>query len=414
MAKSVELKAQRATLWERAKELNDAAEAESRALSAEEQTNWDKAMDDIAALDARIQRAEALEKAPADERQAGPLERPTGADPETRGGPTDEQRLNATFEKWLRHGQSTLDVDERAIMQARYQTLTPEQRALSAAVDTAGGYFVPEGFMNRIASGMKAYGGMLEVAESFSTDTGNDLPMPTDNDTGNVGERIGENQQVSEQDVTIGQRVFKAHAYSSKMVKVSLVLLQDSAFGIEDWLAGKLSERIARKLNADFTTGQGADGPKGIVVDAVSGVTAAATGAVTSDELIDLVYSVDRSYRSSGRFMMHDQTLRDIRKLKDGDGRYIWVPGLTAGQSDTLLSYSVVTNNDLATMATGVKSVLFGDLKKYMIRNVRGFQLLTLRERYAEFLQVAFIGFSRHDGMLIDPGTNPVKAITQA
>jgi HK97 family phage major capsid protein len=123
---------------------------------------------------------------------------------------------------------------------------------------------------------------------------------------------------------------------------------------------------------------------------------------------------VDRSYRSSGRFMMHDQTLRDIRKLKDGDGRYIWVPGLTAGQSDTLLSYSVVTNNDLATMATGVKSVLFGDLKKYMIRNVRGFQLLTLRERYAEFLQVAFIGFSRHDGMLIDPGTNPVKAITQA
>jgi HK97 family phage major capsid protein len=414
MATSIELRQQRATAWARAQEINDAAEARGEDLTAEERASWDAAMADIDGLNARIERQERLERQPAAGTEPG---LPVGARPESgeqRGSAEErQQQLEAAFRVWLRSPRRLTD-EQRTLMESHYQELGPEQRALSVASDTAGGFLVPDGFRAQIESAEKAFGGMLEVASTLETETGANLAIPTDNDTESVGERIGENAEVSESDPTVGQRVFGAHLYSSKMVRVPITLLQDAAFDLESWLAEKLGTRVARKLNQDFTVGVGPDGPKGIVQDAVSGVTAAATGAVTADELMDLVYSVDRAYRSRGRWMMHDQTVRDIRKLKDGDGRYIWVPGLTSSTPDTILSYGFTTNNDMGTMATGVKSVLFGDLRKYLIRNVRGFQLLVLRERFATQGQVAFLGFSRHDGALLDAGTNPVKCITQA
>ena len=106
---------------------------------------------------------------------------------------------------------------------------------------------------------------------------------------------------------------------------------------------------------------------------------------------------------------MHDQTLRDIRRLKDGDGQYLFQPGLTAGAPSTVNGYPYVVNNDMATMAASARAVLFGKLSKYRIRRVRGIQFVRLSERYADALQVGFFAFARADGGLIDAGGNPIQ-----
>jgi len=393
------------------KEIADAAEAENRDLSAEEQANWDRADADIRALDARIERQELLERAPASERQRDlPTERPgrnEPADAEERA----EQRRQA-FRSWVRLGFAGMPDEQRGLMAA--MRAPAEERALGVGSAPAGGYLVPDEYRREIERAMSAFGGMREVATVFQTSNGADLLIPTTNDTSNTGELVGEQQAVTEQDVSVGQKVFRAYMYSSKEVKVSLELLQDSAFDVEGMLRNMFAERIGRITNTHFTTGSGADRPVGIVNDSVLGVTAAAVGAVTADELINQIYTVDRAYRANARWMCASNTLRDLRKLKDGDGRYIWQPGMSVGNPDTLFGYAYTINDDMPAMATGNRAILFGQLNKYLIRDVMGFRVIRLDERYAENGQVAFFAFMRTDGKLLDAGGNPVKHIVMA
>lgn len=410
MATSIDLRAERAKLWERAKEIVDAAETENRNLTAEEDANWAKLNEDMAALDARIQRQEILERTPATEQRGGPLQRPESRDAKPAEQVQAERR--AAFTNYLRFGYAGMPAEQRAMLSQA--TASPEeQRAMGIGSDVAGGYWVPDEPRRAIEMAMLTFSGMREAGTVIQTTSGGDLPAPTVNDTSNTGELVGEHQTVTEQDVSLGQVVLRAYMYSSKEVKVSLELLQDSAYDVEAMLRDIFAQRLGRIQNTHFTS-RGGTGPTGIINDAVNGQTAAATGSITSDELIGLEYSVDRAYRVGARFMFHSNTCRDIRKLKDGDGRYIWQPGMQAGQPNTLNGYPYTVNDDMPTMATGVKSVLFGLLSKYLIRDVTGIQVLRLNERHAENRQVAFFAYQRTDGKLIDAGTNPVKCITQA
>jgi HK97 family phage major capsid protein len=123
---------------------------------------------------------------------------------------------------------------------------------------------------------------------------------------------------------------------------------------------------------------------------------------------------VDPAYRSAtAGYMFNDSTAKIIRKLKDGNGQYLWQPGLIAGQPDSLAGYRVVINQSMAALATTAKGVLFGDLSKYLIRDCMEITLLRLDERFADSHQVGFLAFSRHEGRLLNAGTNPVKVITQ-
>jgi HK97 family phage major capsid protein len=191
--------------------------------------------------------------------------------------------------------------------------------------------------------------------------------------------------------------------YTSKLVRVSLQLLQDSAFDMESWLARKLGERIGRAQNAHFTTGTGTAQPEGVQTNATIGKTGTTgqTTSVTYDDLIDLIHSVDPAYRSSGRarFMLNDATLGAARKLKDSQNRPLWEPSVQVGVPDSLLGYGYTINQDMPVMAADAKSILFGDFfAGYLIRDVRDVQLLRLAERYADYLQVGFLAFSRADG----------------
>jgi len=295
----------------------------------------------------------------------------------------------------------------------------------NALQGSGGGYFVPVGFVDEVEEAMKWYGDMLQAGTIMETATGQPLPYPTDNDTTNSGELVGEGVQVTTQDVSIGNVVFGAYKFSTKMIKVSLELLQDSAFDLESYVKEKFGVRLGRSLNTYFTTGTGTGQPTGIITAATAGPTA--TGAATNDggvetggtsigtdDLTELEHSIDKAYRRGSAFMGNDSTIKTLKKLKDKYGRPIWLPGIAVQAPDTILGYPYFTNNDMAAIAVNAKTLLFGQLKKYMIRQVKELAVVRLSERYADYGQVAFIGFARYDGNLLDAGTHPVKYLVQA
>jgi HK97 family phage major capsid protein len=290
----------------------------------------------------------------------------------------------------------------------------PERRAMSHS-DTAGGYTVPDLMYNRIVSAMARFGGMRRAnTTKFTTTGGEDLAIPTDNDTSNTGALLSEGSAVTEQDITVGQAVLHAYQYTSKLIRVQIALLEDSAFDLETWLLAKFGNRLGRIQNTHFTTGDAASKPSGVVVGATLGVTTAAATAITFDELTDLEGSVDADYRENGaQYMMADTTLTYLKKIKDGDGRPIWQPNLQAGQTDRINGYPFIVNNDVAAITNSAKTVLFGDFSNYFIRDVRGIQVLRLVERYAEYRQIGFLAFARADAVLVDAGTHPIKYLQQ-
>lgn len=403
-----ELRAQRAKLIEDARALID-----QEGYDAETQAKFDAMMADADKLKERIDRIEA-----ADVAMAANAEQIRAA-AQVAGVSTDEMAQRrateqAAFNTWLRGGPAALSAEQRPVYEARFRA------AQGTNVDTEGGYLVPEGFYNQLISAELAYGGMIEAAYVFDTTTGNNLPIPTDNDTSNTGAIIGESVAVSEQDVAFGSITLGAFTYSSKMVRVANQLLQDSAFDLNSYLSMKLGERIARITNTHFTTGDGAAKPRGLITGATLGRTAGgstssgSTDTFDYDDLIELEHSVDPAYRRSAKWMLADGALKQVKLMKDGMGRPIWMPGIAVRGPDTLLGYPYAVNQDMATPAASAKTVAFGALDKYFIRRVAGAQVMRLSERYADYNQTAFLAFQRWDGNLIDAGTHPVKYLQQS
>jgi len=443
-----ELREKAGKLADRIKEL--ARQAEGREFTAEEKENWEKLNKEYNDLLKQIERAELVEQLDRD--MGDPQARNLPGREDTHGTPaddsgrrqvaTDEQRALA-LQAWMRT-QSGLELTEPQREAAAACELNPGrreltlrlfttdqftnrqrlirhthpgviERALSVNTGASGGFIVPSGFINRVEDALLFYGGMRQVAEILRTETGEELSWPTDNDTSNSGERLGEGQAVTEAAPTFGQVKLNAYVYSSKLVRVPVSLLQDAAFDLVNWLAAKLGERISRAQNSDYTTGIRGNQPWGIVTAATLGVTAAAQAAIDWDELKQLIHSVDVAYRTGARWMFHDNTALALRQIRDGMGREIWQSNAREGLPDTIEGYPVTLNNDMAsTIATTAKTIIFGQLTKYKIRDVQIIIVRRLVERYAEYNEEGFVAFMRSDGALIDAGTHPVKYLQQA
>lgn len=275
-----------------------------------------------------------------------------------------------------------------------------------------GGYVVPDEGMRPLETALLQWDSMRSTSKIISTATGADLPIPTNNDTANKGEIIAENTAVNQLEVTFGQVVLGSYKYSSKMVNVSVELLQDAMLNFPAFLGEVLGTRIGRITQDHFTVGTGTSQPRGIVTAAVDStfLTGAAQG-VLYPNLMDLIHSVDPAYRSNARLMMNDSVLKMMKKMVDGENRPIWQQGLIGGAPATIDGYPYTINQSMVSTAAG-KCIIFGDLSTYVIREVRGITLLRLDERYAEKHQVAFLAFARYDGDLVNAGTNPVKYMT--
>ena len=294
------------------------------------------------------------------------------------------------------------------------QRLADLQNAQSIGTTTAGGHTTFPGFVSNLERALLQFGGMRQVSTILRTATGSALDWPTVNDTGNAGALLAENTQDAEQDVTFGNLTLDAYKYTSKIVRVSVELMQDSAFNMGATLGSLLGERLGRIQNTHATTGTGSSQPNGVITAATLGKTAASATVFTMDELLDLQASVDPSYRMGASWMFNDATRNDIRQLKSADSVYHWSPGAVAGDPDRLFTAPVVINQDMASSATTTKPVLYGALSKYLMREVLGVTLVRMNERYADYHQVAFVAIMRFDGDLLDAGTNPVKYLQHA
>lgn len=394
--------------WRRMQEILQRAETEGRALTAEEETNFDEAsarMDQIEGQVSRHNRVAELEKI--DRSQivttgGGP------AAPEGDRRSEDEVRAEyrSAFFGYLRRGLGNLPSAQRELLEANHQEF--DTRAAGEATGAAGGFLVPPEFRDTIAETIKSYGGLLQYANVITTDTGASLSWPTNDDTGNVGVILAENTQVAEQDVVFGQRSIGAYTYTSKMIRVPWTLLQDTAFDLEGFLARKFGERIGRIWATHLVSGTGTGQPTGVTVGLRVGATSAigATPTLTYDNLVDVEHSIDPAYRSSGncRFGISDDVLRMIRKLKDGQGRPLWVPVPVPGFPPTINGHPYFVDNSMAVAAPAGVAAIFGDFRAGMlVRQVQGIQAVRLGERYADFLQNAYFAYARMDAKPDDP-----------
>jgi HK97 family phage major capsid protein len=391
------------------------ADDEKRRMSGEEEATWNQIDADYNELRKDILRREQMETRQAELEgrvNVPPAEVRTSANGADKMSTEErKEKEQIAFRNWVRFGFEGLNPEQRSIMLTRQvstdRSVLPAEVRAQSTTTTAGGYLIPQGFSELLDKALKAYGGMRQAARVFPTPDGRDIPWPTVDDTANVGEIIGENSTHNNQDVAFGQITLKAYKYSSKMVPVSVELLQDSFFDVEALLAELLAERMGRILNTHFTTGTGTGQPKGVVVEAglgKAGLTGQTTSVIYAD-LVDLLHSVDPAYREGATFMFADSTLKAIKKLVDGSSRPLWQPalnGIAGAAPDTILGYPYVINQDVAAMGVSAKSILFGNFKKYIIRDARDITVVRLVERYAELGQVAFLAFSRHDGRAIN------------
>ncbi|MDE3796978.1 phage major capsid protein [Sinorhizobium meliloti] len=410
-----DLQEKRGRLVAQAREaLNEITANTDESRSAELDARHDTIMADFDKVENLIEREQKLaeiekrfEDRAAEERAK---KRPNNGDSESRGQDDgDKIEYREVFYKFLASGadMGELSAEERSVLKAGVQS-AKEFRVQTAGTNTAGGYTVPTELANFIIKSMAAWGPMYneDVATVITTSSGNLITIPTVNDTAVTAVKHTEGAALGDtgaKDVTFGQKELAAYVYDTEFVRFSMELAQDSIFSVESLLGELLGERLGRIANRELTIGDGTGDPNGVVTASGLGKTATATAAITADEIIDLVHSVDPAYRTAPkvRFMFNDATLAAIRKLKDGDGNYLWTMGdVQKGVPGTLLGYNYSINQSMDSLAAAKKVMLFGDFGKYYVRKVGSPVIGVLRERFWPDLGIA--GLIRFDGELGD------------
>lgn len=419
---------ERGTLVAEARSILDSIENETdQTRITEAEQRHDAVMKKVDDLDKKIKREERqveLESAEEERRRQSRPNRGSGSasgvdDPENGEQRSDEQaqeEYRDAFYAMLREGgdMSVLSAEARQILRRGYV----ENRVQIAGTDSAGGFTVPTTLANFIVSTMKDWGPMYDpgITTELVTSSGNAFDIPTNDDTGNTGALLAEGADLTDDnsgDVAFGEKNLNAFVYATPWLKISFELLQDSAFNLEAFIGAKLGERLGRIANQRLTIGTGSSQPNGIVTAASIGKTAAAAAAIAADELIDLQHSVNAAYRRSPRcgWMFADTTLASIRKLKDGQGNYLWQMGdVRVGAPDLILGKQYFVNDDVAAMAANARTVVFGDMGAYIVRKVGSPLIGTVRERF--WPKVGMAGLVRFDGELTD--TAAVKVLRQA
>jgi HK97 family phage major capsid protein len=350
-----------------------------------------------------------------------------------------ERNYRMAYTQYIRGGESALTAEHRRLLTERRRAaelrdtvngLEAGTQSITYSAGTAGGFLVPAGFVAEVAQRLKYFAPLMsgDSVDVIDTETGSVLPFPVGDDTSNVATLIGENTQVSEDDVTLQQVTLGAYKYTSGVIRVSMELLQDSAIDLDSYLAARFGERFGRAYEAAFTTGTGSNAPTGIVQAMINrncpivigagssandGVGPAATTIGTQD-LIALEHQVDPAYRAVGKFMLSDNALKVVRNLLDKFGHPIWQPSMAQGAPSTINGYPYVINQSLASVAASANSVIFGDLKQFKIRRVKDMSILRLSERYADYGQTGFVAFSRVDSNLVlASGANALAILQQ-
>ncbi|HQM02073.1 MAG TPA: phage major capsid protein [Ruminococcus flavefaciens] len=397
MSKILELREKRAKAWEAAKAFLDAKRGADGMVSAEDTATYDKMEADVVALGKEIER---LEKQEAIDRELSkPLNTPLTAKPAVPGADAKTGRASDEYKKafWnvMRSKNPHYDV----------------VNALQIGTDSEGGYLVPDEFERTLVQALEEENIFRKLAKIIQTSSGDrKIPVVT---THGSASWLDEEELYPESDEVFGQTSIGAYKLGT-FIKVSDELLNDSVFDLQSYISTEFARRIGSKEEEAFFVGDGSGKPTGIfaaVGGAQLGVTAASATAITVDEILDLFYSLKSPYRKKAVFVMNDSTVKAIRKLKDGQGQYLWQPSLTAGTPDTILNRPVYTSSYVPAIEAGAKTIAFGDFGYYWIADRQGRSFKRLNELFATTGQVGFMATQRVDGKLILP--EAIKVLQQ-
>lgn len=374
--------------WNAAKAFVETKRDKDGILSEEDAKTYaemEKRVKDISAEIDRMQAMEAMERE---------LNKPTST-------PITENPMNTRSEKPKKTGRAS-DEYKQAVLNALRSNFRQVSNIMQEGVDADGGYLVPDEYDSRLITKLTEENVIRRLGHRLSTSGDHKINIAASTP---AAAWIEEGESLTFGDATFDQIILDAHKLHVA-VKVTEELLYDSMFDIENYLFDAFGKALANAEEDAFINGDGNGKPLGILAaagGAQTGVTTAASTAITADEVINLVYSLKRPYRKNAVFIMNDQTIAAIRKLKDGNGMYMWQPALTAGEPDRLLGYPVHTSQFMPTIAAGAKTIAFGDFSYYNIGDRGSRSLGELRELFAGNGMVGFLAKERVDGKLVLP-----------
>ena len=393
----LELREKRAKAWEAAKAFLDSKRGTDGLLSAEDTHTYEKMESDVMNLGKEIERLERQSSIDAE------LSRPTSSPITNHPG--------SSMPSDMKKGRASDEYVQAFWKAMRNKNSYDVQNALQIGTDSEGGYLVPDEFERTLIESLQEENIFRSMAKVITTSSG-DRKIPVVATKGTAF-WIDEEGAIPESDDSFGQVSIGAYKLAT-MIKVSEELLNDNVFNLESYIAKEFARRIGSKEEEAFFIGDGTGKPTGIfnaTGGAQLGVTAASATAITVDEVMDLFYSLRSPYRKNALFVMNDSTVKAIRKLKDGNGQYIWQPSIQAGQPDTILNRPVKTSVYVPTIASASKSIAFGDFGYYWVADRQGRSFQRLNELFAVTGQVGFRATQRVDGKLILP--EAIKVLQQ-
>jgi len=375
-----ELREQAQRVYHEMRAILDAADAEQRGLTAEESERYDRLDEELGNLLEEIERRERMERVA---RHLDTIVR--DAVPAVRQEYNDVERA---FETYLRRGERSLGEHE--------------VRALSTITGPLGGYLVPQTWARQLIEIMAQYSAVRQVANVIRTDSGEPILYPIVDDTATEGVIVAENTASPTADVTFEQKRLDVYTFSAKVAEVPLQLLQDSAYPVDRLLVQLFGERLGRVTERHYVTGTGVNQPQGIL-QAPVGHTAASATALTFDDILSLIHSVDPAYRQNCVFVLNDATLLAIRKLKDNQNQPLWQISYREGEPNRILGFPYVVSPYMPTIAANAKVIAFGDLRSaYVIRDVNGIEVVRSDRNLVDRYQMQFNAWLRSGGIIVN------------
>ena len=387
MSKILDMRTKRGEIWDKAKAFLDAHTNESGLMTAEDAATYERMEQEVIDLGHAIEREE----------RAAELERELSASVSPDLASRPEQRKD-----------TKIGTASDAYRDAFWKQMRDMERrnadvrnALQVGELSEGGYTVPDEFEHILVQALDEENIMRGLVHVITTSSG-DRKIPLVTSKGSAS-WVEEEAAIPESDDAFGQITLSAHKVGS-MIRISEELLHDSAFDLAGYITNEFARRVGAAEEEAIISGNGTHKPTGLLhatLGAEAGVTAAAAAAITADELIDLQHSLKAGYRRKAAYIMNDATIKLLRKLKDGNGQFLWQPGLLLGQPDTLLNQKVLTSNYMPLPTAGNKAILYGDYSYYWLADREGRSLQRLNELYAANDQVGFKITQRVDGRLI-------------
>ncbi|HEO6357283.1 TPA: phage major capsid protein [Streptococcus agalactiae] len=396
MSKLLELKEQRNKAWQDAKAFLNACETSDGMVSEEDAKRYDEMETKVTNLTKQIERLERQEKLDTE------LSQPTSQ------ALTSQPTVDVSKEK----GDEKKGIDSDVYSQTFWTNVRKRhffdvKDVLRIGEDTEGGHLVPDEYEKKLVQGLQEENFFRSLATVIKTSSGErKIPVVTGHGSASW---MDENGLYPETDETFGQVTLDSHKIGTA-IRISEELLNDSVFDLESYMTSEFARRIGTEEEKSFLVGDGSKKPTGIFTQAdVEGPTTA-TKDITFDDMIELYHSLPAPYRKNAVWILHDTTVKAIRKLKDNNGNYIWQPSTQAGQPDLILNRPYYTSTFAPLPEAGNKAIAFGDFSYYWIADRQGRTFKRLNELYANNGQIGFLASQRVDGKLVLP--EAVKVLT--